>query len=60
METCNHDLKSPSCTVRFLKQRNMVEPNIEYGVCPICGESFIVCDEENDKEENQELKENEA
>ncbi len=42
MTNCNHDLKSAECTIRFLNQRNMVEENIKYGICPICGKSFTI------------------
>lgn len=42
MTKCNHNIKSPECTIRFLTHRHMVEENIKYGICPICSKSFAI------------------
>ena len=40
MTKCNHNIKSPECSIRFLTHRHMVEENIKYGICPICGKKL--------------------
>ena len=47
MTNCNHDLRSSECTIRFLRRRNMVEEGMKYGVCPICGRSFVINEVQN-------------
>lgn len=41
MCNCVHDIKSKNCTLKFLHKRNLVEPNLEYAVCPFCGTTFV-------------------
>lgn len=40
-EKCNHDLESPTTTVRIIKRRFMVHPEEIHGVCTVCHKEII-------------------